>query len=98
MRILTLNLKYEYFAEIKNRSKIFEYRLNNTFWQKRIIGKEFDAVAFKFGYPPNHESEKIILREWIGFKIQTINHKHFGCSDVSVFAICTNGADITQRL
>lgn len=88
MTDLHLNLKAEYFEAIKAGTKLFEYRLATPRWRKIIEGKTFDRVLFKCGYPPRASTDRIMVRAWAGFEMQTITHPHFGAEPVLVFAIC----------
>lgn len=87
MKTLTLNLKREYFEQIKSGIKTEEYRLCTPYWQKRLEGKTFDKILIKLGYPKNDEVEKIMEFPWRGYKKRKITHKHFGCNPVQVYAI-----------
>lgn len=87
MKTLTLNLKREYFEQIKSGIKTEEYRLCTPYWQKRLKGKTFDKIIIKLGYPKNSEIEKILEFKYLGYKIKTISHKHFGENPVEVYAI-----------
>ncbi|MHA4987022.1 ASCH domain-containing protein [Cetobacterium somerae] len=87
MKILTLNLKREYFEQIKSGIKTEEYRLCTPYWQKRLEGKTFDKIIIKLGYPKNSEVEKTMKFPWKGYKKRKITHKHFGSDPVSVYAI-----------
>lgn len=89
MADLHLNLKGEYFDQIKAGTKQFEFRLAAK-WLKRLEGKTFDRVFFKRGYPKSTDHEKIEVRPWRGFEIQTITHSHFGDDPVDVCAIRAN--------
>lgn len=89
MADLHLNLKGEYFIQIKNGKKAFEYRLASK-WLKRLEGKEFDRVIFKHGYPKSGDQERIVERPWRGYELQTITHPHFGVEPVTVCAIRAN--------
>lgn len=91
MKILTLNLKREYFEQIKSRIKTEEYRLCTPYWSKRLEGKTFDKVIIKLGYPKNSEVEKIMEFPWKGYKKNKITHKHFGNDPVKVYAIKLEG-------
>lgn len=95
-KILHLNLKKEYFEDIKNGNKLFEFREYNEYWTKRLENKEYDEVHFKLGYPKKDDEEKIIIRKYLGYEFRDIRHKHFGndnpsCKQIKVFAIFTNG-------
>ena len=87
MKILTLNLKREYFEQIKSGIKTEEYRLCTPYWQKRLENKNYDKVIIKLGYPKNNEIEKIMEFPWRGYKKKKILHKHFGSYPVMVYAI-----------
>jgi len=90
-KYLFLNLKGEYFDEIKAGKKDVEYRLYNLYWRRRLCDgaafKEWEAIVIKRGYPRSDDGTKQIMREWRGMTIETITHKHFGEQPVKVFAI-----------
>ena len=87
MKTLTLNLKREYFEQIKSGIKTEEYRLCTPYWQKRLKGKTFDKIIIKLGYPKNSEIEKILEFKYLGYEIKTIKHKLFGNNLVKVYAL-----------
>lgn len=87
MKTLTLNLKREYFEQIKSGIKTEEYRLCTPYWSKRLEGKTFDKIIIKLGYPKNSETEKIMTFSWRGYKKKKILHKHFGSDPVKIYAI-----------
>lgn len=89
MADLHLNLKGEYFDQIKSGTKKFEFRLASK-WSKRLVGKTFDRVFIKRGYPKSGDTSRILERPWMGFEEQTITHPHFGSSPVDVLAIRVN--------
>lgn len=89
MADLHLNLKGEYFDQIKAGVKPFEFRLAEK-WARRIIGKSFKRIWIKRGYPKAGDLERIIERPWRGFEVQTITHPHFGPAPVVVLAIRVN--------
>lgn len=88
---LRLNLKGMYFDQIKSGEKLFEYRLVNDYWKKRLVGKRYDRVIFLRGYPKAGDEDKTIVRPYAGYEIQTLTHPHFGKEEVTVFAIHTGG-------
>lgn len=97
--ILHLNLKSEYFYDIKNGRKPYEYRLDNEYWRKRLLNRDFTEVHFKCGYPSRSDSSKIIKKKYIGYEMKDIKHKHFGNdgkddAPVRVFAIRTYGENL----
>lgn len=87
---LHLNLMAEYFESIRSGEKQFEYRLQSPFWSRRLVGRTFDGILIKNGYPKAEDTSRIIERPWLGFTMQTITHPHFGASPVEVFAIRVN--------
>lgn len=89
MADLHLNLKGEYFDQIKAGTKIFEYRLAAK-WEKRLAGKTFERIFIKRGYPKTGDQERIVERPWRGFERQTIVHPHFGATPTVVLAIRVN--------
>lgn len=100
MGTLTLNLKGEYFDQIKSGEKKEEYRLCKTFWAKRLEGRHYDLIILCRGYPARGDQEKRIVSPWQGFTIKTITHPHFGPDPVAVYAIkvgnATSVADYKQ--
>ncbi len=84
---IVFNLKKEYFNQIKNGDKKFEYRLITDYWRKRLENKDYDLLIFKLGYPSHSEKDKILTTKYIGYEIQKIKHKHFGYNEVEVYAI-----------
>jgi hypothetical protein len=91
MSDLTLHLKAEYWHEIKNNTKPFEFRKRNKYWEKRLIGRKYENVVFCLGYPKKDDLEKRIKVKYTGYEMQTITHSHFGKSPEDVFAIRTSG-------
>lgn len=89
MADLHLNLKGEYFDQIKAGTKLFEYRLVSK-WEKRLAGKTFDRILIKRGYPRTGDQTRIIERPWRGLEVQIRTHPHFGPEPVEVFAIRVN--------
>lgn len=86
-RRLVLNLKSEYFDAIKAGTKPDEFRLCTPYWIKRLVGKEFDEVVIRCGYPKAGDPDREIVQPWRGFHEQIITHPHFGPRPVQVFAI-----------
>ncbi|WP_239056031.1 hypothetical protein [Fusobacterium sp. IOR10] len=92
---LILNVRKEYFDEVKSGKKKYEYRLFNDYWKKKIWFVDWiDNVIIKLGYPKNIETEKIIKFKYQGYEIETIKHKEFGDKPVKVFAIKLEGVKI----
>lgn len=87
MSDLILNVKTEYFNEIKSGQKIKEYRLVNDYWNRRLAGKKFDNVIIRLGYSKAGDSSREMIFQFRGYDIETISHKHFGEKPVQVYAI-----------
>ena len=87
MKILHLNLKTEYFDQIKSGHKKLEFRLVTDFWRKRLENKEYDRILIKKGYPKKDDKDSIIEFNWNGYIKQSITHPHFGDDEVEVYAI-----------
>ena len=90
MAMLHLNLKGEYFSQVKAGTKPKEYRLCTPYWAKRLIDRQYDGILVKHAYPRAGDKDKIVERPWLGFTVETITHKHFGANPVEVFAIQVN--------
>ena len=84
---LILPLKAEYFDAIRDGSKLEEYRLENDYWTKRLVGRTYDGIVLTKGYPKSDDHERRLRKPWRGFVGKTITHPHFGPEPVSVFAI-----------
>lgn len=93
MSNLVFNLRGIYFDAIKSGEKTEEYRLVCPFWDRRLVGREYDAVIICCGYPAKGQADKRMVFRWKGYTIQTITHPHFGEKPVQVYAI-----DCTERI
>lgn len=87
MSDLILPVKGIYFEQILSGEKLEEYRLDNAYWQKRLLGKFQDRVIVTLGYPSRDDHERRIVRPYKGWVRKTITHPHFGPEPVAVFAI-----------
>ncbi len=90
MTTLHLPVKGEYFHQMKDGIKKFEFRLRNEFWTKRLVGRSYDEVQVKLGYPKKDDTDRIMKVRYRGYEEQTICHPHFGTEPVEVFAIIIN--------
>lgn len=73
-RILTLNLKDQYFFDIDQGIKTEEYREAKHFWRARLQGKTFDVIEICRRYPSRGDTDnrlwfrfvsaKIVLMKW----------------------------------
>ena len=66
MAMLHLNLKGEYFHEVKAGTKPKEYRLCTPYWSKRLVGRQYDGILVKHAYPGADDKDKILERPWRG--------------------------------
>jgi hypothetical protein len=98
MRILTLNVKKEYFDGIKAGKKTEEYRLVKSYWSKRLA-KDYDEVHILCGYPRKEDDSKRLVFPYHSWVMKEITHKHFGSEPVKVFAIrlANNGLHLTAK-
>lgn len=90
MAFLHLNLKAVYFDGIDSGEKREEYRLDTPYWRRRLVGREYEGIVLKKGYPKRGDSSRTLARPWAGYVIKTITHPHFGAQPVQVFAIAVN--------
>lgn len=86
MKILILNLKKEYFEQIKSGEKKEEYREIKKYWIKRL-SKNYDEVHIKLGYPKKEDKDKVLKFKYNGFVKKIIKHEMFGEKEVLVFSI-----------
>ena len=89
-RVLHLPVKAVYFYQVKDGSKPDEYRLQTDYWRTRLVGRTYDEVHIKLGYPKKDDHDKIVIRPWKGYEEKSILHEHFGNKHVDVFAIKVN--------
>lgn len=87
MANLQLALKSEYFDAIKSGEKIEEFRLCTNYWEKRLVGREYEELIITKGYPKRDDESRKMYFKYCGFKTKTITHPHFGKEPVKVFAI-----------
>jgi hypothetical protein len=84
---LVLPVKRIYFEQMRDGTKLAEYRLVNDFWRKRLVGRTYDSVIITLGYPKKDDAARRLVYPWRGYTIETIEHPHFGPTPVAVFAI-----------
>ena len=87
---LTLPLKAEYFDQIRDGSKVEEYRLCTPYWSKRLLCRDYEGIILTKGYPKRDDVHRRLSRPWRGYELKTITHAHFGDKPVRVFAIKVN--------
>lgn len=90
--VLTLPLNGTYFDQIKDGSKVEEFRLVTPFWSKRLEGRSYGRIVLTRGYPARGDHSRRLVRSWRGFSRKTITHPHFGPDPVEVFAIDVSSA------
>lgn len=86
MKTLSLNLKQEFFDQIKSGTKNEEYRLRNRYWINRLSNKNYDQVEIKLGYPSKKDTKRIMVFECDGIAVKSITHEEFG-GKAEVYAI-----------
>lgn len=86
-RTLHLPVKAEYFRQMRDGVKRYEYRLQTDYWRKRLVGRDYDEIHIKLGYPPAGSPDRILIYPWRGFTEDVIEHPHFGPGRHAVFAI-----------
>ncbi len=84
---LTLAVKANYFQEIVEKTKRFEYRLASPYWTKRLVGREYRILQITLGYPKRDDSGRRYVVPYRGYELQTIVHPLFGKKPVDVFAL-----------
>lgn len=94
-RTLTLPLKGIYFDQIKRGEKLREFRLVTPFWRKRLLGQRYDRIVLTRGYPPRGDAARRLVLPWQGYRLQTLQHEHFGPAPVEVFAIDVSGVPLS---
>lgn len=77
--MLTFNLKKEWFEKIKSGEKTHEYRVSNSYWDKRLYKyfwtyqNRYDLseflICFACGYPRKSDKEKRIYAKMRNIKI-----------------------------
>lgn len=61
---LHLNLKGEYFDAILSKEKMWEYRLYNDYWKKRLIANRYKRIVLKRGYPKKDDTANQLIRPY----------------------------------
>jgi hypothetical protein len=89
-RILQLALDREFFEDIRDGSKLEEYREVKPYWTKRIEGREYDEIILTLGYPLADNESRRLRRPYLGYVKKRIIHPKFGPDEVEVYAIKVN--------
>lgn len=91
-KILRLNLKREYFEQIRDGTKPKEFRLASK-WEPKLAGRDFEEIHLFLGYPKAGDESRVLRRKWNGYQKETITHPHFDNVPVEVLAI-----DVTKGI
>ena len=92
-KILHLNLEKQWFEQVKSGEKKVELRKVCDYWRKRLVGKIYDEIHIKCGYPRKNDNQRIIKRKWTCIAKETVLHPKFGDKPVEVFVI-----DISKKI
>lgn len=88
---LHIPLKGKWFNQIKSGEKLWEYRLFNKYWSKRLIEREYDHIHLTLGYPKKDDSERHLWMPYEGYDITTIYSDEWDNEPMRVFAIDVGG-------
>ncbi len=61
---LYLTLRRRWFDEIAAGTKTVEYREMTPYWQRRIVGRQYDEVHFRNGYRQDSPFMRVEYRGW----------------------------------
>lgn len=92
-KILTLRLKRKWWDLIKSGEKTVELRRCNTYWRRRLVGREYDEIHLWLGYPKSTDTEKLIVRKWTNVAKEMVQSDEFGPEPVECFCI-----DVSQEV
>ncbi len=93
---LHLAVKKKWFDQIKAGTKILEYRLDNDYWRKRLINRDYDKLIITLGYPKKEDQERRIELEYYGYTMKTVVSEEWNNEPKRVFAIFLVGANKAQ--
>lgn len=79
-RILTLNLKEQYFFDIDQEKKTEEYREAKPYWRKRLEGKTFDVIEICRRYPEKGDTDNRLWFRSAGIKLVLMKWDNAGVS------------------
>ena len=80
MKTLHLTIKRKWFDMIASGEKKIEYRETKRYWDKRLLGREYDEVYFRNGYSKNAPFMRV---KYLGFSIRcTLNPDTGSCGPV----------------
>ena len=89
MKTLILPVKRKWFDLIKSGEKKFEFRLQNDYWERRLLGSRdrYGMIVVTLGYPKKTDASKRLVFKYKGWMEQKIISSEFGPNPVDVFAI-----------
>lgn len=88
LKSLSLNVKGQWFEQVKSGEKTEEYREVTPYWTRRLEGKEFKDIKYKYGYPVSTATSRILTLPWRGYRIiKGLIHPHFNNVPTDVYAI-----------
>ena len=87
MSDLVLHLKAEYWDQIAQRRKRYEYRAATPYWCRRIMGRRFDRIILYRGYPRRDDASRRLERPWRGYTMDTVDLMDLGPTCVFVFRV-----------
>jgi hypothetical protein len=73
-KILHIPLKFKWFDQIKEGVKTVEYREIKPYWDKRLVGREYDQIKLRRAYQENAE---VLFFKWLGYSEKIIEHEEF---------------------
>jgi hypothetical protein len=85
MTNLHLHLKSCYFEQVKSGNKPEEYRLDNAYWKKRLVNRNYCKVIIHNAYKSGDENR--LTFPYAGYYRKKHKHPHFGPRAKRVFAI-----------
>lgn len=89
MSTLILPLERQWFEQIRDGKKPFEFRLRNDYWTKRLVGRHYDTVVFTLGYPKKTDTDRRIVAPYRGYVLTTVVSPKWNNEPREVFAIYT---------
>lgn len=79
MKTLHLTLKKKWFDLILSGEKTIEYREMKPFWEKRLVGKQYNVVKFRNGYSPDSPTVTVEFKGLSeGLFVSELNAKCYG--------------------
>lgn len=92
-RVLTLALRRKWFDQVRAGIKTEEYRLDNEYWRRRLIGRQFDLLVLTLGYPSRDDHSRRIVLPWRGYTMRTITSEEWAGAPHRVFALALTEPD-----